>query len=185
MSLIVKTSGDAQELAPLVRAEIRDIDPDQALLKLMSYESVVAEAMWGAAFFSRLMWIFAVIAAVVAAVGIYGVTAYSVSRRTHELGVRLALGAPRSRIMRMVVRQSMAVVLVGVVIGLGLALAQGVVLGAVLGDVDVDSGVDVSLIDPFTYAGVTLLVLAVGLGATWLPARRTTRLDPVRALRDD
>ena len=79
----------------------------------------------------------------------------------------------------------MAVVLVGVVIGLGLALAQGAVLVAGFGDVDVDSEVNLNVTDPFTYAGVTVFVLAVGLGATWLPARRTMRLDPVRALRDD
>ncbi|MCH7824182.1 MAG: FtsX-like permease family protein [Acidobacteria bacterium] len=143
----------------------------------MPLETAVAESIWLGKSFSQLLLIFAAIAAMVTVVGIYGVTAYSVSRRTHEFGVRMALGAQRPHIMRMVVRQSMKVVLIGVVIGLGMALAQGATLGSIL--------YGVSGTDPVTYAGVTALVIAASLLASWLPARRATRLDPVRALRDD
>lgn len=143
----------------------------------MPLETAVAESIWLGKFFSQLLLIFAAIAAMVTVVGIYDVTAYSVSRRTHELGVRMALGAQRPHIMWMVVRQSMKVVLIGVVIGLGMALAQGAALGSIL--------YGVSGTDPVTYAGVTALVIDASLLASWLPARRATRLDPVRALRDD
>ena len=122
LSLVIETSGDQETLAPLVRAEIRDIDPDQALYNLKTLESSAVESIWMNKLFSQLMWVFALAAGCVAAVGIYGVTAYSVSRRTHELGVRMALGAHRAHIMRMVVRQSMTVVFIG--IGIGLAMAS-------------------------------------------------------------
>jgi len=177
VTLVAHTLVDPASLIEVVRAEIRDLDPDQALYDLMPLEAAVAESFWLGTFIAQLMWVFAGIAAIVAAVGIYGVTAYAVSRRTHELGVRMALGADRTHIMRMVLRQSMTTVFIGTVIGLGLAFAQGAILESVL--------VDVSGTDPATFAGVTALIIVVSLLAAWLPARRATHLDPVRALRDD
>jgi ABC-type antimicrobial peptide transport system permease subunit len=173
----VHTQGDPADMAPQVRAEIRAIDPDQALYDVMTLDQAVSENVWELSFFTSLMRAFAVIAAAIAAVGIYGVTAYSVSRRTQELGVRMALGAERSHITRMVIRQSMAVVVVGVVIGVVLAVGQGIALQSQL--------YEISGTDPATFAAVVALVLGVGLMAAWLPARRATRLDPVRALRDE
>ncbi|MGD8331874.1 MAG: ABC transporter permease, partial [Acidobacteriota bacterium] len=177
LSIVVHTQGDPADMAPQVRAEIRAIDPDQALYDVMTLDQAVSENVWELSFFTSLMRAFAVIAAAIAAVGIYGVTAYSVSRRTQELGVRMALGAERSHITRMVIRQSMAVVVVGVVIGVVLAVGQGIALQSQL--------YEISGTDPATFAAVVALVLGVGLMAAWLPARRATRLDPVRALRDE
>jgi putative ABC transport system permease protein len=177
LSIVLHTRGDPAAMAPQLRAEIRAIDADQALFDLMPVTDAVAEDVWELGLIANLMRAFAVIAASIAAVGIYGVTAYSVSRRTQELGVRLALGAQRGHIVRMVVRQSMLVVGVGVVIGVALAVIQGLALESLL--------YEVSGTDPATLAGVVALVLAVSLAAAWLPARRATRLDPVRALRDE
>jgi len=177
LSIVVHTDGDPAEMAPQVRAEIRAIDPDQALYDVMTLDQAVAESVWNLGFFTSLMRAFALIAAAIAAVGIYGVTAYSVARRTQELGVRMALGAGRSDITRMVIRQSMAVVSIGVLIGMLLAVGQGIALQSVL--------YEISGTDPRTFAAVVGLVLGVGLLAAWLPARRATRLDPVRALRDE
>jgi putative ABC transport system permease protein len=177
LSIVLHTQGNPTAMAPQLRAEIRAIDPDQALYDLMPMTEAVAEDTWDLGFFTSLMRVFAAIAAAIAAVGIYGVTAYSVSRRTQELGVRMALGADRAHIVRMVIRQSMTVVAVGVGIGLVLAVAQGLALQSLL--------YEVSGTDPATFAGVVALILGVGLLAAWLPARRATRLDPVRALRDE
>jgi len=176
LSIVLHTQGDPSAMAPRLRSEIRSIDPDQALYDLMPMTDSLAESIWQIGFFTNLMRIFALIAAVIAAVGIYGVTSYAVSRRTQELGVRMALGAERAHIMRMVIRQSMTVVLIGVVIGLALAAAQGAALQAML--------YEVSGADPLTFATVVGLVFGVSLLAAWLPARRATRLDPVMALRD-
>ncbi len=177
LSIVLHTRSDPAAMAPQLRSEIRAIDPDQALYDLMPMTESVAESIWDLDFFTGLMRIFAVIAAIIAAIGVYGVTSYAISRRTQELGVRMALGADRAHIMRMVIRQSMTVVIIGVAIGLALAAAQGIALEAML--------YEVSGMDPVTFAGVTALVLGVGLLAAWLPARRATRLDPVRALRDE
>jgi len=177
LSIVLHTQGDPAAMAPQLRSEVRSIDPDQALYDLMPLTDSLAESIWDLGFFTKLMRIFAIIAATIAAVGIYGVTAYAVSRRTQELGVRMALGAERSHIVRMVIRQSMTVVLIGVAIGLVLALAQGMALQSML--------YEISGTDPVTFAGVVALVLGVSLLAAWLPARRATSLDPVRALRDE
>jgi putative ABC transport system permease protein len=177
LSVVLHTRGDPAAMGPQLRSEIRAIDPDQALYDLMPVSDAVARTVWMPGFFSSLMRVFAIIAAAIAAVGIYGVTAYSVSRRTQELGVRMALGAERRAITRMVILQSMTVVAIGIVIGLVLAVGQGMALESIL--------YEISGTDPATFATVVALILIVSLVAAWLPARRATGLDPVRALRNE
>jgi putative ABC transport system permease protein len=124
-----------------------------------------------------LLATFAAVALVLAAVGIYGVISYAVSRRTHEIGVRVALGASPSAVVRLVVAQGMRVVTVGVVIGLaGALLASRLMTQLVYG---------VRVTDPMTYVGVAALLGAVALVASYIPARRATRIDPLAAMRTD
>jgi ABC-type antimicrobial peptide transport system permease subunit len=177
LSVVLKTRTDPAAMAPQLRREIRAIDPDQALYDVMPVTAAVARSVWMPGFFTSLMRAFALIAAAIAAVGIYGVTAYSVSRRTRELGVRMALGAERPEITRMVIRQSMAIVAIGIVVGLVLAVGQGKALESML--------YEISGTDPMTFVTVVAMIVAVSLLAAWLPARRATGLDPVRALRDE
>jgi ABC-type antimicrobial peptide transport system permease subunit len=122
-----------------------------------------------------LLGAFAGIALTLAAVGIYGLVAYTVSRRTREIGLRMALGAARTDVLRMVVRQGMTLVAVGLAVGLALALALSRVLGSLL--------YEVSAWDPATFAAVAVVLLAIALVASWIPARRATRVDPLAALR--
>jgi ABC-type antimicrobial peptide transport system permease subunit len=124
-----------------------------------------------------LLGLFGALGLALAALGIYGVMAYAVSRRTREIGVRLALGAAPSDVVSMVVRQGMRVALTGATIGILIALGTARFISFLL--------FDTRAIDPVTFAGVTAVVLAVSFLANWLPARRTIRIDPLRALRQE
>jgi predicted lysophospholipase L1 biosynthesis ABC-type transport system permease subunit len=125
--------------------------------------------------YARLLAVFAAIALLIAAVGLYGVMAYSVSQRAHEIGIRMALGAQARHVLRLVVTRSAITALIGVAVGIGLALALGNALQAIM--------YGVSPNDPATYLGVGLVMLLVALLAGFLPARRATRVDPMVALR--
>jgi len=137
--------------------------------------SAYADAVAQPRFFALLMSLFAGGAMTLAAVGIYGVIAYSVRRRTREIGVRIALGADRGRVRRMVVAQGLRPVLPGVILGLAGAAALSGTLSTLL--------FEVRRLDPFTYAGVGAGVLAVAILASWVPSREATRVDPQVALR--
>jgi putative ABC transport system permease protein len=136
---------------------------------------IVAEAMQNTQYEAALLGTMALLALVLAAVGTYGVMSYVVGKRTNEIGIRMALGAPRGRIVAMVLTQAGLLVLIG--IGLGMAAAVG---GARLME---DLLVGVKPVDPFTYAGVAVLLAAVALAACYLPVRRAMRVDPMVALR--
>jgi putative ABC transport system permease protein len=144
---------------------------------IQTMDDVIAGATAGARFTLVLLATFAVVALVLAAVGIYGVISYAVSRRTHEIGVRVALGASPSTVVRLVIAQGMRVVAVGVAVGLaGSLVASRLMTRLVYG---------VSVTDPLTYTGVAALLAVVALVASYIPARRATRIDPLVAMRTD
>jgi putative ABC transport system permease protein len=138
-------------------------------------DALVADSVSQRRFQMRLLALFAGLAAMLAAVGIYGVIAYSVSQRTHEIGIRMALGAERADVVRMVIRQGMEMAGVGIAMGIAGAVAFSRILGAQL--------YEVSATDAGTYMTVSLLLMAVALAATYIPARRATAVDPLIALR--
>ncbi len=177
MTLVVRTAGDPLALVPALRAEVRALDRDVPLDGVETMEAVVASSVATSRFTTVLLLAFAGIALVLAAVGIYGVTAYTVAQRAHEIGVRMALGADRRRVLGLVVRQGMAPTLAGIALGLAGALAATRALGALL--------FEVTPHDPATFAGVAVLLAAVALLANILPARSATAVQPVAALREE
>ncbi|MGE5144830.1 MAG: ABC transporter permease [Acidobacteriota bacterium] len=175
ITLVVRTDGDPAALAPSLRSAIWSIDPSLPVSAVQTMESVVALANGRARFQTLLLAAFALAAAALAAVGIYGVMSYAVSRRTREIGVRMALGASPAEVRRLVIGQGARVALAGGLAGLGAALVLTRWMAGVL------YGVRPS--DPPTYVAVAAALVGVALVASWLPARRAARLDPVAALR--
>ena len=175
MTMTVRTDGDPYSLILGIRAAVAELDPDLPITDLRSMEDVLGDSVRRTSFTMTLLVLAAVIALFLGSVGIYGVLSYVVGRRTGEIGVRMALGARAAEVSRLVVRQGGTLVLIGLGIGLIGALALTRVMDAIL--------FNVSPTDPVTYVGVTVLLLAVGLLATYLPARRAAMVDPVEALR--
>jgi putative ABC transport system permease protein len=172
---VVRTSMDPLTLATAVRREVVSVDPRQAVFDFRSMDQVFAKSMADRGFILLLLSVFAGTALVLAAIGIYGVMAYSVEQRTHEIGIRIALGAGRGDVLGLVVRHGMTLAGIGVAIGLAAAFGLTRVLTALL--------YGVKATDPITFAGVAIVLAAVALVATWIPARRATRVDPITALR--
>ena len=143
----------------------------------MTMEQLLADSSALRRFQTWLFGLFAAVALVIATVGIYGVISYAVSRRTHEIGIRMALGAQAGDVLRMVVRQGMSLTLIGVALGLAAALALTRVMKNLL--------FNVSATDPATFALIALLLVAVALIASYIPARRATKVDPLVALRHE
>ena len=175
ITLVVRTSGDPASYASAVKETVWSFDRNLPTSEVFTMDHVVADANAEPRFEMLLLGVFAVVALVLAAVGIYGVMSYSVSRRTHEIGIRLSLGASRGEVLRMVVRQGMALALSGAVAGLiGALLLSRLLTGMLYG---------VRPNDPLTFGGVAALLGFVALLATYVPARRATRIDPMVALR--
>ncbi len=174
-SLMVRTEEDALRVAPAIRTLAAGIDRTQPPGELKTLEQSLAESIVPRRFNLFLLETFAAAALLLALVGIYGVIAYSVSQRTHEIGVRAALGAPCGGIVRMVVRQGMTIVLAGIAAGLGAAFGLTRLMASLLFEVRPD--------DPATFGAVALLLAATALAATWIPARKAARVDPLVALR--
>ena len=172
---VVRTSVDPMTLATIVRREVVSADPQQAVFDFRSMDQVFEKSMADRGFILLLLSVFAGTALLLAAIGIYGVVAYSVERRAHEIGIRIALGAGQGDVLRLVVRHGMTLAGIGVAIGLVAALALTRVLTALL--------YGVQATDPVTFAGVAIVLSAVALAATWIPARRAARIDPIAALR--
>ncbi|HLL75964.1 MAG TPA: ABC transporter permease [Pyrinomonadaceae bacterium] len=175
MTLVARTDGDPLSLAPAVSGAMAEIDRRLPLFNVRTMASYVSAGLAADRMIAVMLGLFASAALALAAVGIYGVLAYSVAQRTREIGIRLALGAQRADILRLVVGQGMALVLVGAGLGLVLALVLGRLFAGLL------FGVGAS--DPSTLAAITLLLTAVALLACYLPARRATKVDPMEALR--
>ncbi|MDQ3744760.1 MAG: ABC transporter permease [Acidobacteriota bacterium] len=173
--LAVRTAGDPSTLAPAARGAIAEVDKDMPVYRVTTMERMVADSMAQRRFSMFLFGIFAAIALTLAVVGLYGVMSYAVAQRTHEIGLRMALGAQRGDILKMVVGQGLLIIAVGLAAGLLGALALTRVMSSLL--------YDVSATDPLTYAGIALLLASVALLASYLPARRATKVDPMVALR--
>ena len=174
MGLVVRTAGDPAAFATTLRREVQAIDKDQPVYNVRTMNDVVANSLGTRRVSMQLFTVFAIAALLLAAVGIYGVMAYSVTQRTQEIGIRMALGAQKSDILRLVVRQGVTLTLIGVIAGLAGAFALTRVIANLL------FGVGAS--DPVTFTAISLLLIFVALLACYLPARRATKLDPLIAL---
>jgi putative ABC transport system permease protein len=175
MGLVVRTAGDPAAITPSLRRAIRDSDPTIALYDVNTMERVRELGFWQYGLFGSMFSIFGGIALLLAAIGVYGVISYSVSQRTQEIGVRVALGARRLDVMRLVVGQGMKLAGIGLAIGLVGALGITQVIKSLL--------FGVSPTDPLSFGLITVFLTAVAAVASWLPARRATGVDPIVALR--
>ncbi|MGH9795814.1 MAG: ADOP family duplicated permease [Candidatus Acidiferrales bacterium] len=175
MSFVVKTTSDASALLPAVKQAIWSVNAQQPFYRISAVEDLVSRSLAQRRFVLYLLGGFSALALVLAALGLYGVISFLTAQRTREIGVRVALGAQRPEILRMVLRQGMRLAGAGVALGIAAALAATRLLGGMLYAVTAN--------DPLTYAGIALLLLGVALLACWAPARRASKVDPVVALR--
>jgi putative ABC transport system permease protein len=171
----VRTTGDPLSFTRAVRAQVQALDPNQPIADVQSMNDLVEAEVGQKRLLVILLGSFAAVALLLALIGIYGVIAYSVAHRTQEVGIRRALGAQQSDILRLVIGQGFALALAGILIGLGGAFALTRVMKTLL--------FGVSATDPVTFAAVALLFLMAALAASYIPARRATRIDPMAALR--
>jgi putative ABC transport system permease protein len=158
-----------------VKRQVWAVDSQIPVTKVRTLTEVVAASMTPQRFNMTLLGIFAGVALLLASVGVYGVISYSVTQRTHEIGIRMALGAQTSDVLKMILGQGMLLTAIGVAIGLGAALALTRVMASML--------YGVTATDPLTFAAVSLLLAAVAFISCYIPARRATRVDPMNALR--
>jgi putative ABC transport system permease protein len=177
LSLLVRTSLDPAGLAPNVRAAIHEIDRTAPVYNMASMNESMGQQTARSRFTSWLMGIFAVVALVLAMVGVYGVMSYAVTRRTQEIGIRMALGARRGDVLRLIVRQGMLVIFIGIAAGLAASLTLTRLLQTLL--------YGVTPTDMLTFASVPLVLICVALFACWAPALRASRVDPLIALRNE
>jgi len=174
-TIAVRTVGDPSSIVPFLREQVRALDPAQPIWRLGSVKSQYAEFFAVPRFYMFLMTTFAVLGIAIAAVGLYGVLAYAIAQRTREFGVRLALGATKADVLRMVLHQGASVTAVGLVTGVAGSALMTRWLESML--------VDISRVDPIAYLVVAALFSAIALAACWIPARRATNVDPIVALR--
>jgi putative ABC transport system permease protein len=175
--IAARTAAPPASIAPALRGIVRDLDPTLPVYQVHTMEEQVASSVSRQRFYATLLGVFAGVALVLAAVGLYGVIAYAVSQRTHELGVRVALGATADRISRMVIGEGVILTAIGVIAGLGASLAGARLIAKLLYNVKTS--------DPITFVGVALLLGVVAACASYIPARRASRVDPLVAMRGD
>jgi len=174
-NVVLRTEGDPLTLAAAVRREVQAIDPDQPIAAVKTMQQWLDTSVAAPRYRTALLGLFALVALVLASTGIYGVMSYSVTQRTHEIGVRMALGARQLDVLKLVVRQGMSLVVIGVGLGLVGAIALTRVMTTLL--------FDVSAKDPATFVAVATLLALIAFIACYIPARRATKVDPLVALR--
>jgi putative ABC transport system permease protein len=177
MTLLARTEGDPSAMTAILREEVRALDPDLPLFGIRSLDQALAQSRWPFRIFGTMFGIFALIALVLSAVGLYAVTSYSVSQRTQEIGVRMALGAQASQVRWLILRRAFLQLSIGLTAGLAGAFGVGTLLKSLL--------VRTSSRDPITLASIALLLVMVSITACLVPALRATRLDPLVALRHE
>jgi putative ABC transport system permease protein len=175
MTLVVHAQTDPQTLISAVREQLRALDPNLPIYDIKTMRAVMDESVARERFIALLLIVFAALALTLAAIGIYGVMSYSVAQRTQEIGIRVALGAQRRDVLKLIIRQGTTLTLIGISLGLAAALALTRFLSSLL--------FNVCATDPVTFAVIAALLMAVALLACYLPARRATKLDPIVALR--
>jgi putative ABC transport system permease protein len=175
LSWIIQTAVDPSSLSAAIQHEIQSVDSQLAASKIRTMDQVISESTARQNFNMLLLTIFAGLALLLAAIGIYGLMSYTVEQRTQELGIRMALGASRGDMLKLVVRQGMLLTGIGVVIGLAASFGLNRLLADLL--------FGVKATDPVTYAAVTVILISVALLATYIPARKATQIDPMIALR--
>jgi len=171
----IRTASDPDALAKAAQRAIWSVDKDQAVSYVMSMTQLATESLAPQRVVAILLGIFAAVALTLAAVGLYGVISYSASQRTHEIGIRMALGASRSEVLRLVMLDGLRLTALGLAFGLAGALVLARLMSSLL--------YGVAPRDPATLAGVAILLAAVALLASYIPARRAMRVDPMTALR--
>jgi len=173
--LVARTAVPPMSVVPAIRDAVLSLDKEQPLNEVRTMGEIVSETYGAVRFPMTLLWVFSALALVLSAVGIFGVMSYAVSRRTREIAIRMTLGASRREVLRLVLREGLAVTLFGVALGLtGALLLSRVMAGYVYG---------ITATDPLTFAGASLLLTAVALLASYIPAQRAARVDPMVALR--
>jgi predicted permease len=177
LTLAVRTSSDPHSATPAVSSAIHQVGPDIPVVDVLSMDDVVAQSMSPEKFNLLLLASFAGLALLLAAVGIYGVLSYTVRRRVREIGIRMALGASHSDVLKMVVADGMKPILIGIGVGLAAALALSRLIASLI--------FGVQPTDPLTFTAVTLVLISVGILANILPAYLATRIEPVRTLREE
>ena len=179
MALIVRSQGDPTQMTPILREEVRAIDADLPLFGIRTLNESLAQARWPFRIFGTMFAIFALIALVLSAVGLYAVTAYAVSQRTQEIGIRMALGAQGDDVSWLFLRRSFVQLAIGLTLGVAGAFGVGQLFSST------NLLIQTSSRDPITIGGIAMLLALVAIAASVLPAKRATRLDPLVALRRD
>jgi putative ABC transport system permease protein len=175
INLLTRTDVDPSSLAPAVRGEIADLNKDQAVFNVRTMEQIVSQSVAPRRFSMLLLTIFAIVALLLASIGIYGMMSYSVAQRTREIGLRMTLGAQRGNVLRMVIGHGMKLALAGVILGLVASAALTRTMKTLL--------FGVSATEPAIFVGIAVLLALIALLACWVPARRATKIDPMVALR--
>ena len=177
MTLMVRTDGDPLAVAGPIRELVRSVDPDLPIAWMRTMDDIASASVSRPRFTMTLLALFAVVALILGAIGVYGVISHSVAQRTNEVGIRMALGAASSAVVAMIVKQGIALALFGIALGVVAAVAATRLLSGFL--------FSVSTTDPWTFLSVVGIIFAVVLVACFLPARRASRVDPLEALRTE
>jgi putative ABC transport system permease protein len=175
MTVTIRSSGDPANLTAAIREGVASIDKDIAVANIQTMQRILNDSVAGRRLNMMLLTVFATVALILASVGIYGVLSYSIAQRTHEIGVRMALGAKATDVLKLVVGDGLKLVLAGISVGLTGAFLLTEVMKSLL--------FEVSATDPLTFAVIPLILTAVAMLSSYVPARRAMKVDPMVALR--